>query len=227
VKLLTYVARRVLLSIPVLLGITFITFAISWEANEGHMERGYLTDKMTPAQRERVVEQYGFDKPFHLQYFSYLQRLASLDLGVSHVTGDRQILDVYGAFFPATIELSLVALVIAITGGIFLGTLSAIRKDAPVDHATRFLALAGVSVPVFWLGLLLKFAFATTYPVEIFSQGNFVMKGVVLTLAYGLPLLGGLFLAESLRPRRTPPSASRWSRSPCGSSGRSSPSSSA
>lgn len=201
-KLLTYVARRILLSIPVLLGITLITFAIAWQANDGRLWRGYVTEKMTSAQVEAIKAQYGFDAPFHEQYFSYLERLAKLDLGVSHVASDRSVTDVYAAFFPATIELSIVALLIALAGGVFLGTMSAIRKDSPVDHATRFVALAGVSVPVFWLGLLLKFALATAYPVDLFSGANGFVKGAFLTVCYALPLVAGLFLAESVDARR-------------------------
>lgn len=197
-KLGAYILRRLLLAIPVLLGVTIITFSISWVANEGEMERGYLTEKMTPAQRQAIVEQYGFDKPFLVQYVSYLQRIVTLDLGVSHAQEDRPVVEVYKEFIPATLELTLAAMVIAITMGIFLGTLSAIRKDSPVDHATRFLALAGVSVPIFWLGLMLKFAFATPFPVELFTAAGPVAKALVFAIAAALPILAGMYLAENL-----------------------------
>lgn len=197
-KLLSYILRRLLLAIPVLGGVTFITFSISWIANEGRMERGYLTERTTPGQRQAIIEQYGFDDPFGLQYFGYLKRLVTMDLGLSQAQNNLPVTEVFGRFFPATIELTLAAMVIAILMGIFLGTLSAIRKDSPIDHATRFLALAGVSVPIFWLGLILKFAFATPYPVELFSDAGPVAKFFVFLVAATIPILAGMYLAENL-----------------------------
>lgn len=200
-KTAAYVLRRLLLSIPVLLGVTLLTFAISWQANEGHMERAYLTEKMTAEQRQRIVEQYGFDEPFYVQYFTYVQRVATLDLGFSHVEGDRPVMEVYKEFLPATLELTLAAMVVAVFAGVALGSLTAVRKDSPVDHATRFLALSGVSVPIFWLGLLLKFAFATTYPVELFSEAGVITKTVVFSVAFGLPILAGAFATDLIDPK--------------------------
>lgn len=197
-----YVLRRLLLSIPVLLGITLLTFGISWQANEGHMERAYLTEKMTEAQRQRVIEQYGFDQPWYVQYFSYLKRLLTLDLGLSHVEGDRPVTEVYSEFLPATLELTLAAMIVAIFAGVALGSLTAVRKDSPIDHATRFLALSGVSVPIFWLGLLLKFAFATDYPVDIVTGAGPLAKAAFLAAAFGLPVLAGAFAADALDAKR-------------------------
>jgi peptide/nickel transport system permease protein len=202
VKIGAYVLRRLLLSIPVLIGVTILTFGISWQANEGHMERAYLSEKMTPAQRERIIEQYGFDEPWYAQYFSYLMRLVQLDLGFSRVEGDRPVLEVYSEFLPATLELTLVAMAIAVFSGIALGSLTAVRKDSPVDHATRFLALSGVSVPIFWLGLVLKFAFATAYPVELFTEAGPLAKTAMLAVAFGLPILAGAFAADAIDPKR-------------------------
>lgn len=194
----SYVLRRILLAVPVMFGVTLITFGISWMANEGDLSRGYVTEKMTAEQRASIVEQYGFDAPWYVQYFAYLGRLIRLDLGISHSQGDILVTEAFGRFFPATLELTLFAMVIAIVGGIFLGTLSAVRKDAAVDHATRFIALAGVSVPIFWLGLLLKFALATPFAVELFHDSGPVAKTALFFVAAGLPLLVGMFLAENL-----------------------------
>lgn len=203
-KLAPYILRRLLLAIPVLFGVTLITFAISWAANEGDLSRAYVTEKMTPAQRERIVDTYGFDQPWYVQYFNYLGRLIKLDLGVSHSQNDRQITEVFAEFFPATIELTLVAMIVAIIGGIFLGTVTAIRKDSPIDHTTRFLALAGVSVPIFWLGLMLKFALATSFPENVIASAPPLVRGAFLALVALVPIMGGLFLADLLdSPRST------------------------
>ena len=201
VKTGAYVVRRLLLSVPVLVGVTLLTFGISWQANEGHMERAYLSEKMTLDQRQRIIEQYGFDQPWFVQYFNYVERLVTLDLGFSRVEGNREILDVYAEFLPATLELTLAAMIVAVMAGIALGSLTAVRKDSPVDHATRFLALSGVSVPIFWLGLLLKFGFATSYPVGLIAGAGPIGKTAFFTAAFGLPLLAGAFAADAIDPR--------------------------
>lgn len=197
-KLGTYVLRRLLLAVPVLLGVTLLTFGIAWQANEGHMERAYLTEKTTPEQRARIVEQYGFDEPPHIQYLNYLKRLATGDLGFSRVESDRPVLEVFREYLPATIEITLAAMVVAVVVGVAVGTITAVRKDSPVDHVTRFLALAGVSVPIFWLGLILKFALATSFPKEIFGTSPWPVKGVVLGVVLLVPVAIGLFVAEGL-----------------------------
>jgi len=200
-KFWTYLLRRLILAIPVILGITLITFSISWEANQGDMSRAYISAKMTAAQVQAVKEAHGFDKPFFVQYLTYLRGLVNGDLGISHTQNDRLITQVFADFFPATLELTLVAVVIALVGGVFLGTLSATQKDKPVDHATRFLALAGVSVPIFWLGLLMKFAFATSFPQDIVERASAVGKTVFLFLALLVPVGIGFFAAEAMQPR--------------------------
>jgi ABC-type dipeptide/oligopeptide/nickel transport system permease component len=106
-------------------------------------------------------------------------------------------------FLAHTLELTFVAMIVAVLAGLFLGTISAVRKDQPVDHATRFLALAGVSVPIFWLGLILKFALATTYPTEVFTNAGFLAKAVFFFIATMIPLVAGLYLAENLSDERT------------------------
>lgn len=162
--LAAYIARRVLLLVPVLLGVTFVVFCLSWVATEGHLERGYITERMSPDQVEAVRQAKGFDQPFEVQYLNYLGRLVTGDLGVTKTAGfgQRPIMDVLAERFPATLELTLVAMVFAVAIGIPLGTLSAIHRDKPLDHGSRIVALSGVSVPIFWLGLLLKMAFATS-----------------------------------------------------------------
>jgi peptide/nickel transport system permease protein len=148
-KLGRYALRRVLLSIPVLVGVSLVTFGINWVANDGELWRAYDNGKLLPEQRAQLIRNGGFDRPWYLQYFSFLNRLAHLDLGLSHAVGDRPIVDVLHAFFPPTLELTVVAMAFAVAAGLALG------------------ALSGVSLPIFWLGLILKFTFATTFPKTI------------------------------------------------------------
>jgi ABC-type dipeptide/oligopeptide/nickel transport system permease component len=147
----TFILRRILLAVPVLIGITLITFTISWEANGGDMARSYITPKMTPSQAAEVRLAHGFDQPFYVQYLTYVEGLLHGDLGISHTANDITVWQAFLVYFPATLELTLVAMIFAIVIGIFVGTLSAVHNDQPVDHATRFIALSGVSVPIFWL----------------------------------------------------------------------------
>ncbi len=152
-----YVARRLVLLVPVLLGISVITFGLAWFATHGHLEVQYLrqSDRLHEDQVQRIIQQHGFDKPAYVQYFLYLKDVLHGDLGLSTSVND-PVLDVIKSKFPASVELALVAMVFAVLLGIPWGILSATRRDKPADHVTRFLALSGVSVPVFWLALILQ-----------------------------------------------------------------------
>ncbi|MHB8606061.1 MAG: ABC transporter permease [Thermoplasmatota archaeon] len=162
-KLGLYALRRVLLSIPVLIGITLITFGLAWFATKGDLTVAYLTERSTPAQHAQLRHNLGFDRPWYIQYFSYVNRLLHFDFGLSHSPGqpDLQVTQAFKNFLPATMELTLVAMVVAVVVGIALGSLSAVKRDRAVDHLARMVALSGVSIPIFWLGLLLKLTFAT------------------------------------------------------------------
>ena len=107
---------------------------------------------------DRLRVLYGFDQPMYVQFFRYLGRLIQGDLGTSFQTG-RPVLDDIIQFFPATLELATVAMVIAIVFGIPLGVLSAVYRNSLLDHLSRIISLIGVSMPVFWLGLVLMLVF--------------------------------------------------------------------
>lgn len=156
-KLWQYVVRRLLLLIPVLLGISLLTFGLAWFATGGHLENQYLsqTDRLSPERERQIIELYGFDQPAYVQYFIYLKNLVTGDMGIS-TSVNRPVSEVIASQFPASVELALFAMVFAVAIGIPLGILSATRRDRPADHITRFAALSGVSVPVFWLALILQ-----------------------------------------------------------------------
>lgn len=160
-KLWQYVLRRLVLLVPVLVGITLITFTLAWMATDGHLENQYLSqvDKLSEAKIRQIVKQHGFDQPAYVQYFIYVQNLLTGDLGISSSV-NQPVDEVIASKFPASVELALVAMVFAVLIGIPLGILSARHRDKPVDHVTRFVALSGVSIPVFWLALILQLFFA-------------------------------------------------------------------
>ena len=158
-RMTTYIARRLLLLIPVLLGVSVFVFALTRLA--GNPAAAYINEKMTEAQIEQVYARYHFNAPIWDQYYYWLSGLFQFDWGYSKVA-NMPVTQAIGTYFPATFELTLVSIVIAVVIGIYLGTLSAVRKDKPIDHATRIVALSGVSLPIFWLGLLLQLVFYRT-----------------------------------------------------------------
>lgn len=158
-----YVIRRILLVVPVLIGLTVITFTITHVLT--NPVSAYTSDKTTPAQLQQIIQAYGFNKPLPVQYFIYLGNLLVGNWGISRSLDGEPVVSVIRQLFPATAELSVVALIIEIGLGIPLGVLAATKRDKWVDQITRILALAGVSMPVFWLGLILQYVFSFQFHV--------------------------------------------------------------
>ena len=152
--MLNLIARRLLLLIPVVLGITVLTFLVS-HVVPGDPARLLAGPHAGEDQVRATRHAFGLDQPLWRQYGTYMTNLAHGDLGVSLHT-QRPVGDDLRAFLPASLELALAALLLAAVVGVPLGTLAAIRRNGPADHLTRLLALGGVSMPVFWLGLLLQ-----------------------------------------------------------------------
>lgn len=157
-----YILRRLLLLVPVLLGVSLITFSLTFLV--GDPAAVYITERMTPNQIQAVREKYGFDQPPYVQYIKYLIGVMQGDWGYSRVA-NLPVTEVIKEKFPATFELTLTSMLLATIVGIPLGIISGSRRDKPIDHFSRVFALAGVSIPVFWLGVMLKYAFSFRYPI--------------------------------------------------------------
>ncbi|HSB79977.1 MAG TPA: ABC transporter permease [Candidatus Methylomirabilis sp.] len=149
-----YIARRLLLFGPMLIGITLFSFLLSHAvpadpvtANLG--EQAASNPEIVAAFRHA----WGLDRPLHEQYLIYLWKLAHGDFGISISTKQAVALDLRQRF-PATVELAMVAMAISLIVGIPLGILSAVKRDSLIDQLARVLSLVGVSMPVFWLGLV-------------------------------------------------------------------------
>ncbi|MBD1370852.1 ABC transporter permease [Hazenella sp. IB182357] len=153
-----YIIRRMLMLIPVLIGMSIITFSIV-HAIPGDPTKVILGDKATPEQVALVKENLGLDKPWYTQYFQYMKGVLTGDLGTSLIT-KRPISEEIRPFLAATFELSMVAMLFAFIFGINLGVLSAWRHNSWLDYGTMIIALIGVSIPVFWLGLMELWFFA-------------------------------------------------------------------
>jgi peptide/nickel transport system permease protein len=152
-----YLLQRVLLTIPTLFGVTLIAFALVYllPGNPAVVKAGPLS---TPEHIREMERQMGLDRPVAVQYWRYVSGLARGNLGESHSTG-RPVLEDFVQRLPATLELTLASLVVAVLIGIPLGVLSAVHRDTVLDHASRLLGVGGVALPSFWTGLLLVYVF--------------------------------------------------------------------
>lgn len=157
-KLRDYIIRRLLLVIPVLIGISFITFALSHMV--GDPAAAWLSEKTAgqPLLEKQIREQHHLNDPLVIQYYYYIVDLSRLDLGkTGREEGGRPVADALAQYFPATMELAIYSVFLTIIIGVPIGIISAIYKDKVIDHIVRIFALIGVSMPVFWLGLVLKY----------------------------------------------------------------------
>jgi len=164
-KLRDFILRRIILAIPVVFGVLTITWFLSYVV--GNPLAMFITERTSPAAIPGIIREHGFNQPLVVQYFLYLRSLLLGDWGTSYSTGgDRPVLEIIARKFPATIELAIVAMIFAVVLGIPLGILSATKKDKPVDHVTRVFSLAGVSMPIFWFALMLKYVFFFQFSIN-------------------------------------------------------------
>ena len=182
-----YIVRRLIQMVPVTFGILTLIFALI------HMIPGdpaiqIAGENARPEDVARVRQDLGLDRPLWEQYVAYLGGLARGDLGTSFRTGEKVSREIT-ARYPATIQLALGGMIVAIIVAFPLGTLSAIYRSSWIDNLARFFALIGVSMPSFWFGPLLIIAFAIHlhwFPVSGRDQG---LRSLVLpSLTMGLAL---------------------------------------
>ncbi len=154
-----FLLRRVLLSVPLLLGITLLSFVISHLVPSDPLvsnlgQRAMSDPKIVAAFRA----EWGLDKPLPEQYITYLRNLLQGNLGKS-IKSRRPVIEDLKAFLPATIELAASSILVGGLLGVTLGVLSSVYRNSWIDHFVRFFSLIGVSLPVFWLALILLFVF--------------------------------------------------------------------
>jgi peptide/nickel transport system permease protein len=153
-----FIVRRLLLLIPVLVGITLITFILS-HVVPADPAASYLPLNAPASEVAAVRQEFGLNRPLAVQYVKYLDSLGHLNLGTSIHTGNPVRSDI-ATYLPATIELSIAALILATVFGVGLGILSAVTRGRFVDSIIRLVTLSSASLPVFFLGL---FALAIFY----------------------------------------------------------------
>jgi peptide/nickel transport system permease protein len=161
---LRYIVRRLLLLIPILIGVSLLIFF--WiRALPGSPAESLLGERATPALVKAYRQKYGLDKPIIQQYFTYLKTTAvDRDLGVS-VASHRQVWSEIKQRFPATIELAVAAMIFAVALGIPLGFFAAKRYGGFFDHLTLVGSLLGISIPIFFLAIILKYLFAVKWQI--------------------------------------------------------------
>jgi peptide/nickel transport system permease protein len=156
--MIQYVVRRLLYAIPVLFGILVVTFALA-RLIPGDPCRSILGEKATIATCEEFAERKGLNDPIPVQLGIYIGDVAQGDFGES-IRFSRPVTQILVERLPMTIELTVTALTIALLIGVPLGMISAMRHNSAVDVGTMVFANVGVSMPVFWLGLMLIYLFA-------------------------------------------------------------------
>lgn len=151
------ILRRIALTVPVLLGVTLITFGVSHSVpgDPARALAGIYADEQTV---DAIRQEWGLDRSMPVQYANYLQHLAQGDMGRSIVTRQSVLSDI-GARLPATLELALSALFLMCFVGILLGVAAATWRNRLPDHGARFVVVAGAAIPSFFLGLALQLVF--------------------------------------------------------------------
>jgi peptide/nickel transport system permease protein len=189
--MLSYILRRVLYTVPVIIGITLVTFLLLMATGDPCV--AILGDHYSEERCEEVRERYGLDQPVLLQYANYLGRLVQGDLGAS-IRTKRPVTTEMAEVFPATVELALAAMWLAVLVGIPLGLLAAARHNSATDLGAMVLAMLGVSMPVFWLGLMLAYVFG--YRLDLFPISGRLSTGVQIEVITGLYLVDSVVAAN-------------------------------
>src|SRR5499433_2581717 len=155
-----FALRRLFLSIPLLVGITFISFLVISLAPGGPLD--FLTPEdpnASPEVKERLIKEFGLDKPIHVQYWNWLKRAVRLDFGRSFQPDAKPVLTKIGERLPITLFLNLIQMIIIVGLAVPIGVLSATRQYSLFDKVTTIFVFLGFATPDFWLALLLMILF--------------------------------------------------------------------
>jgi len=181
--MLGYALRRILQFIPTILAITLILFLLlNILPGDAALVAGGAQDKgMDSRYLEEMKKLWGLDQPLHIRYLTYLKNLAQGDLGLSYLRREKVSALIASRIWP-TLKLALVAMLIAAGLGIPLGFFSALRQGSWLDTFSMVGAVSGVSIPQFWLGLLLMFFLAVKLP--LFPVQNILLPAFTLGVGY-------------------------------------------
>jgi dipeptide transport system permease protein len=181
-----FLLRRLALVIPTFLGITLLAFSLIHLIPGDPVQVMAGERRLDPAFHAEVLHRLGLDRPLWEQYLAYLWKALHLDLGESFVTHEA-VWSEFLKLFPATLELSICAMLFAVVAGLLAGVLAAIRRGSALDHGVMGLSLTGFSMPIFWWGLLL-IMFFSVYMREWAPE-------------FALPVSGRMALEFDIAPR--------------------------
>lgn len=184
-----YILKRLILLIPVLIGVSILTFTISHLIPVDPVTLA-MGPRGTPEMAQKLRAKWGLDKPVPIQYLIYVKGLLKGDFGASLYT-NRPVSRDLKLYFPATIELTTASLLLCLIIGIPLGIIAAVKKDTLIDHITRVFSIIGVSMPYYWLGLLLLLILY--FKLGIIPGGGRISPGVPLP-----EHITGLYILDSL-----------------------------
>ena len=184
--MVSYIVKRVLITIPILLGVVFIVFSIM-QFTPGNPASVILGAQAEPWQIEQLNEQLGYNKPFFVRFFNYVINIVTkFDFGVSYKSG-KPVVDEILLRFPMTFKLASISIVISAFFGILLGIFSAVKQYTALDTSLTVLALLFAAVPSFWLALMLILVFAVTWKILPTSGYGTVQHMIlpIITLSVG------------------------------------------
>lgn len=184
-----FIIRRLVLAIPVLFGLIVLTFLMI-RVVPTDPAAALAGDQATPAQIEAIREHYGFNKPLSEQFWLYFKQIMGGSFGTSYVT-QRPVMEDIEARIPATLELALFAMTIAIVFGIPLGLLAAAHHNRLLDHALRVFSVCGLAIASFWLGLMLQLVFGM-------ELGLLPVHQQLSSNLNAPPFFTGMYLVDSL-----------------------------
>ena len=187
-----YATRRLFQLLPVLLGISVLVF-LGMHMIPGDVAQLLLGEKGSEAELQRLRHQLGLDQPIYVQYLRFLAGALRGDFGDSIRTRQPVIWEI-GQALPVTIELSLAALAFAVVVGLGIGILAARRPHSALDTGTMVIVLVGVSMPVFWTGILLLLVFGGV--LGWLPLGGILDSGVTVRRVTGMPVTDGLLSGD-------------------------------
>jgi ABC-type dipeptide/oligopeptide/nickel transport system permease component len=166
--MVAYIIRRFLLLVIVLFGVSVLLFGILMTFSPERRAATYVTSPQQAKDIPRLIQQFGLDDPFYIQYVRWLREISKGNMGWSLVASS-PVVEAFWRYFPITLEMNLFAAPIVILFGIWLGTVSAIHRDTWIDHITRIFAIVGWSLPTFLFALLGLMVFYGYF--QLFSPG--------------------------------------------------------
>ncbi len=189
--IITHIIRRLLLIIPLSIGVTLLLFIVTHIVPSDPLA-AILPEKSleSPEIVATTTAKWGLDKPLHIQYLRYLTNLLKGDMGTSFKTKNAVTTDL-STYLPATIELAIGSFIFAVVVGLPLGIISALKNGSIIDHFTRIFSLLGASMPPFWSGLIVLYLLYYKLPI-------FPGPGRIDARLSAPPTVTGLFLTDSL-----------------------------